>query len=245
MKTVFIHGTGGWAGIWHYQTDHLPGSTAVTLPGHPEGAPCRTIRDAARWLKQVADREGWRDMVLVGHSLGGGIALQYALDYPEDLSGIVPIGSGARLRVLPETLSFMADMVRQPEKFPATLDDAWPKADPAFREVLRAKAVELGPAPFLNDLEACDQFDVMDRLTEITTPTHAIVGTEDVMTPPLYSEYLRDHMPAADVTIIEGGSHFVFVDEPERVNQAIDRFLGQLRAQSHAAPDRPDATPCA
>ncbi len=40
-------------------------------------------------------------MVIVGHSLGGRIALLYAFKYPEDLRGIVSVGSGVRLRVHP------------------------------------------------------------------------------------------------------------------------------------------------
>ncbi|MEM7017300.1 MAG: alpha/beta hydrolase [Pseudomonadota bacterium] len=228
MQLVFIHGSGGAGLVWKYQTEHFAGSVALTLPGHPDGELCRTIPEASAWVKAQADEHGWQDIVLVGHSLGGGIALQYALDYPEHLKAIVTVGSGGRLRVHPNTLDSMEAMIETPDKFPATLKNSWQKVEPTFAEELRASATRLGPAPFFYDLKACDVFDVMGRLNEIKIPLHAIVGTEDVMTPPKYSEFLRDKMLNATATIIEGGTHFVFAEYPEQVNQAIDDFLAGL-----------------
>ena len=228
MQLVFIPGSGGSDLVWKYQTEHFPGSVAVTLPGRPDGEPCRTIPEATRWLKTQVDRARWQKLVLVGHSLGGGIALQYALDYPEDLIGIIPIGSGGRLRVHPDTLTFMAKMVEHPEEYPATLEDSYQQVEPEFAKELRARARAQGPAPAFYDLKACDQFDVMERLGEIGTPTHAIVGTEDVMTPPKYSEFMCNNMPNADMTLIEGGTHFVFAEQPDAVNRAIEAFLARL-----------------
>jgi pimeloyl-ACP methyl ester carboxylesterase len=225
MKIIFIHGSGGSGLVWKYQTEHFADSVAVTLPGRPDGEACRTIPEATVWLKELVEREGWQELVLVGHSLGGGIALQYALDYPDDLKALIPIGSGGRLRVHPDTLTFMEQMVAAPEQYPATLAMSYQKVEPGFAEELRARSRLQGPAPALFDLIACDRFDVMDRLGEIRTPTHAIVGTEDVMTPPKYSEFMCRHMPNADMTVIEGGTHFVFAEQPDAVNQAIETFL--------------------
>ena len=90
------------------------------------------------------------------------------------------------------------------------------------------QAADLGPGPFLADLRACDRFDVMDRVGGIRVPTLALVGTDDVMTPPKYSEYLRDHMPDASVEIFAGGTHFVFAEYPDAVNRAIAGFVASL-----------------
>jgi pimeloyl-ACP methyl ester carboxylesterase len=48
------------------------------------------------------------------------------------------------------------------------------------------------------------------------------------MTPPKYSHYLVDNMKTARAVIIEGGTHFVFAEKPEQVNQAISDFLKTL-----------------
>jgi pimeloyl-ACP methyl ester carboxylesterase len=228
MQLVFIHGSGGSALVWKYQTEHFADAVAVTLPGRPEGEPLKTVPEASQWLKQQVDANGWQDLVLIGHSYGGGIALQYALDYPDDVKAIISVGSGGRLRVHPDTLQFMKELIDNPEGYPASLDESYQKVDPAFAAALRERAIAQGPAAAYYDLMACDQFDVMERLAEIKVPLHAIVGTEDVMTPPKYSEFMCKNMTDADMTVIEGGTHFVFAEQPDAVNQAIEAFLARL-----------------
>ena len=80
----------------------------------------------------------------------------------------------------------------------------------------------------LNDMKACDQFDIMDRAKDISTPTLAICGSEDVMTPPKYSQFVADSIPGARAVFIDGGTHFVFAEKPEEVNQAIENFINTL-----------------
>lgn len=228
MQLVFIHGSGGSELVWKYQTAHFTEAVAVTLPGRPDGEPLKTVPEASNWLKAQVDANGWQDLVLIGHSYGGGIALQYALDHPADVRALIAVGSGGRLRVHPDTLTFMKDLIDNPEGYPASLDESYEKVDAEFAAALRARAIEQGPAAAYYDLMACDQFDVMGRLGEIDKPLHAIVGTEDIMTPPKYSEFMCKNMRHADMTVIEGGTHFVFAEQPDAVNQAIERFLADL-----------------
>ena len=228
MRLVFVHGSGGTGLVWRYQLERFPDALAVTLPGHPDGEPCDGIEGAAAWLREELGRQGVGRPVIVGHSLGGAIALQYALDHPGEAAGLVLVGSGARLRVLPATLAALEQALDRPESFKGMVADSWKKAAPDMAAQLDAQAVALGPAPFLNDLRACDRFDVIERLGEIATPTLAITGTEDVMTPPKYAEFLVGRMPDATVELVEGGTHFVFVEQPGRVNDAIAGFLDRL-----------------
>jgi len=228
MQLVFIHGSGGTGRVWKHQLERFTDALAITLPGHPDGAHLGSIEKMTRWLRDELQKEGISAPVLAGHSLGGAIALQYALDHPGEAAGLCLVGSGARLRVHPATLGALENAIDAPETFTAMMADAWSKVDDDFAAEMRALSSELGPLPFLNDLKACDQFDVTDRLAEIDTPTLAVVGTADVMTPPKYSEFMRDRMPNASVEIIEGGTHFVFAEQPEPVNRAIAAFVERL-----------------
>jgi pimeloyl-ACP methyl ester carboxylesterase len=81
----------------------------------------------------------------------------------------------------------------------------------------------------LNDLRACDAFDIMDRVSGIRVPTLALCGSDDIMTPPKYSLYLAEKMPDARAVIVDGGTHMVFAEKPEAVNGAIQEFLQQLK----------------
>ncbi len=99
MQLIFIHGSGGCRESWQHQTEYFKGSEAINLPGHPDGNLCSSIKEYTTWLRAHIHDRGYTDVVMTGHSLGGGIVLQYALDYPDDLAGIIPSGSVGRLKV--------------------------------------------------------------------------------------------------------------------------------------------------
>ena len=91
-QLVFIHGPGasGCAAAWIHQLRHFPGSVAPTLPGNPDGTHCPDITRAMEWVRGWLWAQGMRkDLVLVGYTLGAAIALQYALDYPDEVKGLV------------------------------------------------------------------------------------------------------------------------------------------------------------
>jgi len=228
VTSIFIHGSGGDADVWRRQTEHFEGSVALTLPGHSGGELCDSIESAAAWTWSELQTRSVDKPILVGHSLGGAIALQLALEHPDEIAGLVLVGSGARLRVHPMILEALEGFVAGKDGFEAMFGSAYDRVEASFAEDLKQGALGRGPEPFLVDLRACDRFDVIERLGEIRTPTLAVVGTDDAMTPPKYSHFLADRMPNARVEVVEGGTHFVFAELPERVNAAISEFIGEL-----------------
>lgn len=228
MQLVFIHGSGGCKESWKHQTNYFPNSVAVNLPGHPEGNLCRTIPEYVTWLHEYIQNKGFRDVVLAGHSLGGGIALQYALDYPEDVAGLISIGSGGRLRVHPDFLNMLEKAITDPSFLETFSKGTYDLIEPKLASVIKQRAAENTPQAFLNDLKACDRFDILDRLDAITQPVLAIAGDKDVMTPPKYSHFMADKIEGARVVVIPGGTHFVFAEKPEAVNRVIEDFILSL-----------------
>jgi pimeloyl-ACP methyl ester carboxylesterase len=228
MKLIFIHGSGGCKESWYYQLQAFANAEAIDLPGHPKGEPCSSIDDYVEWLRGFIQEKGYQDVVLVGHSLGGGIALLYALKYPNDLKGIISVGSGARLRVHPMYLEELEKAIREPNLFQELQDTGRELIDPELAEVLKRRRIENGPAVTLNDMKACDKFDIMERLNEIKVPTLALCGSDDIMTPPKYTHYLADKMPKAKAVVVPGGTHMVFAEKPQDVNQAFNEFLKGL-----------------
>lgn len=228
MQLIFIHGSGGCKESWQYQTEYFSGSEAVNLPGHPHGELCPTIEANVAWLRTYIQDKGYTEVILVGHSMGGGIALQYALDYPEELTGIIVVGSGGRLRVHPKILERYEKEVIDPSSENYTPITTYDFIDPTLAAVIKKRDIENTQAAFLNDFKACDRFDVMDRLETISLPLLAIVGDQDIMTPPKYSGFIVDKIVGAKTVIIPGGTHMVYAEKPEPVNQAIADFLQTL-----------------
>ena len=106
---------------------------------------------------------------------------------------------------------------------------SYQRVDPEVQQSLMRRADEVGPMVELNDLKACDRFDVMGQVDQIQLPTLAICGSDDIMTPVRYSDYLVEKIEGARRDVIEGGTHFVQLEQPQAVNRQIEMFLSALR----------------
>lgn len=108
-KVVFIHGSGLNTRIWHRQRDYLVRSMEVVLldlPGHgmSPGDGCESVEGYREAVFNAIREAGIEHCYIAGHSLGGAIAMSFAISYPDITKGLILIGTGARLRVLPQIL---------------------------------------------------------------------------------------------------------------------------------------------
>lgn len=230
MKLVFVHGAGNTGRVWYYQTRYFADSDAVTLPNHSQGKSFASIDEYTQWLHDYIRDKGYERPVIIGHSMGGAIAQKYALDYPSELRGLVLIATGARLRVRPDFLQAMENAVNATAEEARKLVESFYSRVPAeVREMVINDVVSTGVAARLNGYRCCDRFDVMDKVHLIKVPTLVISGTDDVMTPVKYARYLADKIEGAKLVIIEGTTHFVFLERPEEVNRAIEEFICDLK----------------
>jgi pimeloyl-ACP methyl ester carboxylesterase len=234
-RIVFVHGSGDTALCWQRQVAFLgeARALAVDLPGHgtraqDAGPREMSVRDYALDVRQQMQTAGLVRPIVAGHSLGGAIALQLALDWGAELAGIILIGTGARLRVLPAlleaaqldqagALAQVRGLARQPDETPSPGDTA-----PSHAEKVLPP---LADGVFYRDLAACNVFDVMTELERITLPALIVCGEQDAMTPPKYAEYLRAHLPRATLRMIPDAGHDIMRDQPEALNRAIGDWL--------------------
>ncbi|MBN1137813.1 MAG: alpha/beta fold hydrolase [Anaerolineae bacterium] len=217
---VFIHGAGGSHQLWLYQVRGLLKVTsyALDLPGHGRstGQGRDSIAAYADWLIEFLDAAGLERVTLVGHSMGGAIALDAALRYPERVSGLGLVATGARLRVAPAIL----DGLRHDLAATVRLIARWcysAQVPPEMIQMGEQQMAATSPDVLYSDFAACDAFDVTGRLCEIVAPTAILCGAEDRMTPPKYAAYLRDKIPGAVLHLVEGAGHMVMLEKPEEV----------------------------
>lgn len=230
---LLLHGAGGTHRHWPEAMRALPGRRAIALdlPDHgasPGPAPAG-VPGLARSVLGLLDALGLERAVIAGHSMGGAVALTLALEAPARVAGLCLVGTGARLRVSPAVLQAAAD----PAAMAAAADSvaAWSFGE-AASEGLRREYVEglLANAPGVvhGDFAACDAFDVMGRLGEIRAPALVICGSEDRLTPPRYSEFLRDRIAGARLEIVPGAGHMVMLEAPAEVARLVEGFLAAL-----------------
>ena len=117
----------------------------------------------------------------------------------------------------------------------AETDGARANAPEETRQRQAEKQAKMGPYPRLNDLLACDRFDITDRVHEIKVPALIIVGTNDTQTPVRYSEFLHEKIAGSKLIIIEGAGHGAAGERPDIVNPAIAEFMASIEAKEGAA----------
>lgn len=235
MKLIFLHGAGCSSLSFYYQLRHFRSAKAIDLPGHPDGKPCDTVDGYLEWVRGFIRARRYKNVILCGHSMGGAIAMSYALKYPEELRGLILLGTGARLRVHPQYLQRCQEpgennapwLERHLDYYQGVTEEVYP--------VVKQRAAEVGPEVELNDLMACDTFDVMDSVNQIKLPTRVICGSDDVMTPVRYSEYLTNNIEGASQCIIPGSGHFVHMENYQRVNEEIEDFLATFKVSERRA----------
>ena len=233
---VFIHGAGGTHLHWPPQVRRITGQRlfALDLPGHGKsgGVGSQSIADYARVVVDFLDATSLNSAIFIGHSMGSAIAITLALDFPKRVLGLGLVGSGARLRVAPQILQSTASEIMFPLALKLINDAEFsPSVNPRLKELAERQMTAIRPSVLHGDFLACNEFDVMQRLGEISVPVLILCGTEDQLTPVKYSTYLRDHIPSANLITFPGAGHMVMLEQPTGVADALAEFADSIPYQ--------------
>lgn len=226
---LFLHGAGGTQENWRFQMRHLGPkwhAVAVDLPGHgdSQGEGSCSVPEYRDFAREFLDALTLSRVVLVGHSMGGGIAQSFALAYPDRLAALVLVGTGARLRVHPDIFAAIHTGVKEA----ARLISGWAFSSAALPATVAqgAEAFARNRAAVLEgDYRACDAFDLTGEIVAIRVPTLVLCGEEDRLTPVKYARFMHQRIPGATLEIVPGAGHMVMLEKPADVNRALIAFL--------------------
>jgi pimeloyl-ACP methyl ester carboxylesterase len=224
---LFIHGAAGNHRVWEYQLKFFDDATAIDLAGHDGGVGKSTIDEYVEEVKRFCDEKSLGNIVMIGHSMGGAIAQKFALDHPEYLKAIVLVCTGAKLKV--KTIIFDAIKKDYAQAVELATEFAFSCKTPSEIKKRAAKEMmKISSEVTYGDFEACDKFNIMNRLKEIEPPTLIICGSEDQLIPVKYSEYLRDNIPNSRLEVIAGAGHMVMLERPKEFNEILQKFIREL-----------------
>jgi pimeloyl-ACP methyl ester carboxylesterase len=228
---MLIHGAGGTHLDWPESIRQLSNVDviALDLPGHggSAGSGHDSLNAFAADVIALLDALEIERAIFAGHSMGGGIALTLALEYPSRTLGLILVGTGAKLSVHPDILdNLISDRQRVTQML---VDWFWsPDADPAMKQANYDHLMRINPHTFHADFAACNTFDVRERLSEIQTPTLIIAGTDDKMTPHKFAVYLHNQITNSRLQTIEDGSHKFLLEKPAIIRQILINWIDQI-----------------
>jgi len=223
LALVCVHGSADNHHVYDRLFDAMPGRDryAINLPGRAgtDGPALGTAAEMEAFLSRFLESEVQGDYLIVGHSLGGGVAIEHALSSPsERLAGIVLLATGARLRVHPMILQLFEQVATSGAAIPPLPPGLHEQgADPAL-VAEASKHRELTPIETGGlDWRACDSFNRMDDVQDIRVPVLIVAGTADALTPVKYAQYLAAKIPDNELHVLEGAGHMLVMERAEQL----------------------------
>jgi 3-oxoadipate enol-lactonase len=237
---VLVHGLNadltGWALVvpelaGYYRTMILDvrGHGGTSKPDQPY-----SIKGFAEDLFGFLERKQVQRAHLLGLSMGGAIAQQFALDHPEMLRSLILVSTFSHVddhaRGAFEGLK--KDLARggYPAFFDGVLKLAFTPefiaANPGPIAELRKKRIQVNsPAAIGRATDACLAFNLKEEISRIQLPTLVVSGREDIFTPVHLAEQIHRSIRGSEWRILEGVGHALYIEKAAALNRTVLDFL--------------------
>ena len=253
---LLIHGIGDNSTTWSSVQTKLAQRFTVIAPdllGHGRSDKPRADYSVAAYANGMRDLLSVLDIdrvTVVGHSLGGGVAMQFAYQFPQLVDRLILVGAGGVTKDVNLALRFAAlpmgsealALLRLPMVLP-TLQAAGHVAGailgstrvgrdlPQALRILADLPEPTASSAFARTLRAVVDWrgqvvTMLDRcyLTE-SVPVQLIWGTHDSVIPVSHAQLAHAAMPGSRLEVFEGSGHFPFHDDPDRFVEVVEQFI--------------------
>lgn len=237
---LLLHGLGATGDSWQLQfppliesgyrvlVPDMRGFGKSSFPGGTNNSQVMA-EDVSRFLKKL----DVSSINVMGISMGGTIALQFALDHPKMLESLILINTFARLR--PKKLSYwlfyfvryiLIMVIGLPTQARYLVNNLFPNSDQeVLREAFFDQIVQADQDCYRSTIKSFIGFNITERLNEINTPTLVVTGAKDSVVPPTTQFELSENIPTARQVVIHDAGHALIVERPAEFNHAIMEFL--------------------
>lgn len=250
---VFVHGAQHDHSVWclqsRYFAHHGWNVLAVDLPGHCRSAgPAHTsIAALADWLADLLDAAGTANAVVIGHSMGSLVALEFAARYPSRALGAALVATAVPMVVsdalLDAALNREDEAIELVNRWSHSTIAAKPSSPgPGFwLHGVNARLMERVSARgeahlFHTDFAACNGYaNGLERAAQVRCAVRLLLGAKDMMTPARATRALVETLKAAgapvDVVTLDAG-HALMSEQPDATLDALYAFAAAAAAAS-------------
>ncbi|MDP7343213.1 MAG: alpha/beta hydrolase [Alphaproteobacteria bacterium] len=240
--TMFVHGASFDRTVWKLQARYFAwhGSNvlAVDLPGHGRstGTPLESIEAMADWLTRVLDAAGVDKAALVGHSMGGQVALDCAGRHGARVRALALLGGALSIPVN----SALLDPAKADDHLAFDLLNVWGYGRRAQLGVHRMPGLWMmkgglrimeraAKGLLFTDLNATNAYDGAAAAAAVACPTLVVIGEMDLMTPAKAGRALADTIAGATSVTLPGLGHIMLEEDPDATLDALRDFLLPLQ----------------
>jgi len=244
---VLVHGLGASTVLWRDLQPRL-GDGHRVLAFDLRGAGRTRERERrelslATWADDLRGLLGALELeppVFVGHSLGAAVALKYALTYPDDVAGLVLMGTDPDLANLAPRMQAAAELIER-VGLETWVSEHWVKnppfaaasleRSPELLDRYRAMLLANDDGDYVRTCRAIATAESLGgRLGDVAQPALVLVGSEDDRTLPEHGRRLAERLPDAGFVELAGVGHTMPFEAPDEVAAAVTGFVAERAA---------------
>lgn len=241
---ILLHGLGYGADYWRLQIDAFAPHYRViawNMPGYGGTQPLEhmTFPALSQALAAEMDRLEIDCAHILGHSMGGMLALDFAATYPERLKSLILFGASAAFPPADSDFAkaFVAARLDPLEVGGTMADVAWemerdhfgPGADVEGMKISRYAIAACPVETYRQSLDCLVHFDRREALEKIAAPTLVIAAENDINAPAKGVEKMSSKIPGATYVCLEGVGHLANLEKPQAFNRLVLDFLDRQR----------------
>jgi branched-chain amino acid transport system permease protein len=243
---VFVHGFISTQVWWQPTLERLPESFhayALDLRACGESEQIETGHTLVQYaddLHQFVEQAGLQKFILVGHSMGGGVSMQYALNHQDRLRALVLVDPLAAYgtRIPPDITAWINAQQGTPEGIRQILLGAFATPpDEEYLEKLVEGGVRWNKSIYLSTMDDMASFNISDRLPEIRVPTLVTWGDKDAVIPFPAIVDIFSKVPGCGLEVWHGVGHSGPIEIPDRFVELLTRFIGEVNTAAMTVSD--------
>ena len=231
---VLLHGLFGGLSNFGSQIEHFRNNYNVVVPTLPiMTLPLRKVSLAGLvdHLEAFVAHKGWQQVHVMGNSLGGHVAILYALAHPERIQSLTLSGSSglfesAMGNSLPPRKNY--DFIKK--KTEATFYDPATSSKELVDEVYDTVNDRNKGLRIIMTAKSAVRHNLAHKLDGIKAPTLLVWGNQDTITPPFVGEQFHELIEDSELHFIDKCAHAPMMEQPEEFNAIMEEFLARVAA---------------
>jgi 3-oxoadipate enol-lactonase len=240
-RVALVHSLAMDGEFWRPAVEHLSDRTSVLLidcrghgsSGKPAGA--YSLEQFADDLSDVMDGIGWPSAVVMGASMGGSVALAFAMQHASRTDGLGLVDTTAwygpeapkqwderAQRALSQGLASMVDFQKT-----RWFGDKFRAEHPKTVELAVETFLKTDPTAYAATCRMLGSFDLRPGLGSLKMPVRIVVGEEDYATPVDMAKAMHEGIAGSTLTVLSGRRHLTPLEDPQAIAAELERLLDE------------------
>lgn len=229
---LLLHGLFGALSNWRDVLDEFSGKYKVVIPLMPIFTMPMLdlgVKGLAKFIHRFITYKDYKDVILLGNSLGGHVALVYMEHFPERVKSMVLTGSsGLYENAMGDSYPKRGDRDYIRKKVEYTFYDPKTATDELIEEVFEITNDRLKVIRILAMAKSAIRHNMRDEIQHFNVPVCLIWGKDDRVTPPEVAEEFHRLLPQSELHWIDQCGHAPMMEQPIAFNKILNGFLDRL-----------------